>query len=57
MLESRGSVIYATLILLLVSLPILFMQGLSGLFFNPLITAYLIAIPDLTCRGASAYRV
>ncbi|MEZ4681656.1 MAG: efflux RND transporter permease subunit [Caldilineaceae bacterium] len=44
MLESRGSVIYATLILLLVSLPILFMQGLSGLFFNPLITAYLIAI-------------
>jgi len=44
LLEMRGSVIYATLILLLIALPIFFMEGLSGLFFTPLITSYVIAM-------------
>ncbi|MCB0064218.1 MAG: efflux RND transporter permease subunit [Caldilineaceae bacterium] len=44
LLESRSSVVYATLILLLVILPIFFMQGLTGLFFTPLVASYAIAI-------------
>ena len=43
-LEMRGSTVYATLILLLVVLPIFFMQGLAGLFFTPLVTSYVIAL-------------
>ncbi|MEZ4862291.1 MAG: efflux RND transporter permease subunit [Caldilineaceae bacterium] len=43
-LEMRGSVVYATLILLLVALPVLFMQGLTGLFFSPMVVSYVIAI-------------
>jgi len=43
-LEVRGSIAYATLILLLVVLPVFFMPGLTGLFFHPLVNAYVIAI-------------
>lgn len=43
-LEMRGSIIYATLILLLVVLPVFFIQGITGLFFQPLVVSYTIAI-------------
>lgn len=43
-LEMRGSIIYATLILLLVVLPAFFIEGLTGLFFQPLVASYVIAI-------------
>src|SRR5262245_16133516 len=35
-LEMRGALIYATLIMLLAIVPVLFLQGLSGAFFQPL---------------------
>lgn len=43
-LEMRSSVVYGTLILLLVILPVLLMQGLTGLFFTPLVAAYATAV-------------
>lgn len=44
LVEMRGSIIYSTLILLLVVLPVFFMSGLTGTFFTPLVTAYVTAI-------------
>jgi CzcA family heavy metal efflux pump len=43
-LEVRGPIIYATLIVVVAVVPVLFMQGLTGSFFKPLIAAYVLAI-------------
>jgi len=43
-LEVRSAVVYASLIVTLVFVPILFMGGLSGAFFRPLALAYILAI-------------
>src|SRR6185369_283591 len=42
--EVRGPTFYATLILVIAVLPILFMKGLLAGFFQPMIWSYLIAI-------------
>jgi len=42
-LEVRGSIIYASLIEISALLPVFFLQGLSGAFFAPLATAYVVA--------------
>lgn len=43
-LEVRSAVVYASLIVALVFLPVFFLGGLAGSFFRPLATAYVIAI-------------
>lgn len=43
-LEVRSAVVYASLIVALVFLPVFFLGGLSGAFFRPLALAYVIAI-------------
>jgi CzcA family heavy metal efflux pump len=43
-LEVRSAVVYASLIVVLVFLPIFFLDGLSGAFFRPLALAYVVAI-------------
>lgn len=43
-LEVRSAVVYATIIVLLVFLPIFFLDGISGTFFRPLATAYILAV-------------
>ncbi|HEY2955578.1 MAG TPA: efflux RND transporter permease subunit [Candidatus Eisenbacteria bacterium] len=43
-LESRGAVIFGTLILLLAVAPIAWMGGLSGAFFRPLAISYALAV-------------
>ena len=43
-LEVRSAVVYASLIVVLVFLPIFFLEGLSGAFFRPLAMAYVLAI-------------
>lgn len=43
-LEVRGPIVYATLIVILSVAPVLFMEGLAGSFFRPLIGAYVLAI-------------
>ena len=43
-LEVRSAIVYATLILLIAVLPIFFLQGLSGAFFQPLVLAYGLAL-------------
>lgn len=42
--ETRGTLVYATLILLLAVGPLFFLQGLSGSFLRPLAFAYVLAI-------------
>jgi len=42
-LEVRGAIIYASLIEISALLPVFFLQGLSGAFFKPLATAYVVA--------------
>jgi len=42
-IEVRGAIIYASLIEISALLPVFFMQGLSGAFFQPLATAYVVA--------------
>jgi CzcA family heavy metal efflux pump len=42
-LEVRSAVVYATLIVVLVFLPVFFLGGLSGTFFRPLAKAYVLA--------------
>ncbi|MEW6239733.1 MAG: efflux RND transporter permease subunit [Chloroflexota bacterium] len=42
-LEVRGAIVYASLIEISALLPVFFMQGLSGAFFQPLATAYVVA--------------
>jgi CzcA family heavy metal efflux pump len=43
-LEVRSAVVYASLIVVLVFLPIFFLDGLAGAFFRPLALAYVVAI-------------
>ena len=43
-LEVRGAVVYATLAVLLVFLPVLTLPGIAGRFFAPLGFAYILAI-------------
>ncbi len=43
-LEVRAPIVFATLIVVVAVLPVLFMEGLSGAFFKPLVLAYLLAI-------------
>jgi CzcA family heavy metal efflux pump len=43
-MEVRSSVVYASIIVVLVFLPIFFLQGLAGSFFRPLALAYVVAI-------------
>ncbi len=43
-LETRSVMIYATLIVALAVVPIFFMGGLSGAFFEPLAISYLLAV-------------
>lgn len=43
-LEVRSAVVYASLIVTLVFLPVLFLDGISGSFFRPLAIAYILAI-------------
>ena len=42
-LEVRGAIVYASLIEISALLPVFFLQGLSGAFFYPLATAYVVA--------------
>lgn len=43
-LEVRSAVVYATMIVMVVFFPILFLDGIAGAFFRPLAMAYLLAI-------------
>ena len=43
-LEVRSAVVYATMIVIVVFLPVLFLDGIAGAFFKPLALAYLFAI-------------
>ncbi|MEO8117888.1 MAG: efflux RND transporter permease subunit [Rhodoferax sp.] len=43
-LEVRRPIVYATLIVVTAVMPVLFMEGLSGAFFKPLVLAYVLAI-------------
>lgn len=43
-LEVRSSVVYATVIIVLVFLPVFFLEGLPGAFFRPLAIGYVLAI-------------
>ena len=42
-LEVRGAIVYASLIEISALLPVFFLQGLSGAFFRPLASAYVVA--------------
>jgi Cu/Ag efflux pump CusA len=59
-LEVRGPMMYATVLILLVVIPILFIEGLAGSFYRPLAISYLLAIGAsllvaLTVTPALAY--
>jgi CzcA family heavy metal efflux pump len=59
-LEVRSAIIYATLIDVVAVLPVFFVEGLSGAFFQPLVIAYALAIlasmlVALTLTPALAY--
>jgi CzcA family heavy metal efflux pump len=43
-LEVRGSIVYATLIIIAAMVPIFFLTGLTGAFFKPLATSYVLAV-------------
>lgn len=43
-LEIRSAVVYATAIIVLVFLPVFFLEGLPGAFFRPLAISYVLAI-------------
>jgi len=42
-IEVRGAIVYASLIEISALLPVFFLEGLSGAFFKPLATAYVVA--------------
>ncbi len=43
-IEVRSAVVYASLIVVLVFLPVFFLEGLAGSFFKPLATTYVLAM-------------
>ncbi len=43
-LEVRSAIVYATLIVLMVFLPVYFLPGVAGAFFRPLATSYALAV-------------
>lgn len=43
-LEVRSAVVYATIIVILVFLPVFFLDGLAGTFFRPLALSYILAV-------------
>lgn len=43
-LEVRSAVVYATIIVVLVFLPIFFLDGIAGTFFRPLAISYILAV-------------
>jgi len=43
-LEVRSAIVYATLVVVLVFVPIFFLEGLSGSFFRPLAVSYVLAV-------------
>ena len=43
-LEVRSAVVYGTIIVVLVFVPVFLLEGLSGSFFRPLATAYVLAV-------------
>ena len=43
-LEVRSAVVYATMIVIIVFLPIFFLDGIAGSFFRPLAMSYILAI-------------
>jgi Cu/Ag efflux pump CusA len=43
-LEVRSAIVYATMIVVLVFLPVFFLPGLSGSFFRPLAVSYILAV-------------
>ncbi|MDF1660772.1 MAG: efflux RND transporter permease subunit [Planctomycetota bacterium] len=43
-LEVRSAVVYASLIIVLVFIPVFFLEGLAGAFFRPLAWSYVLAI-------------
>jgi CzcA family heavy metal efflux pump len=43
-LEVRSAIVYATLIVVMVFVPVFFMEGLSGSFFRPLAVSYVLAV-------------
>lgn len=43
-LEVRSAVVYATMIVVLVFLPVFFLEGLAGSFFRPLAFSYVLAV-------------
>ncbi len=43
-LEVRSAVVYASLIVILVFLPVFFLEGLAGAFFRPLAYSYMLAV-------------
>ena len=43
-IEIQGTLLYATLIILLAVIPVLFMEGIFGAFFQPLTYAYILAL-------------
>jgi len=43
-IEVRTAILYATIINLVAVVPVLFIEGLSGAFFRPLITAFALAV-------------
>ncbi|RKI00421.1 efflux RND transporter permease subunit [Corallococcus sp. AB038B] len=43
-LEVRSAVVYATIIVVLVFLPVFLLEGVSGAFFRPLAVAYVLAV-------------
>jgi CzcA family heavy metal efflux pump len=43
-LEVRSAVVYGSLVVVLVLLPVFFLEGLSGAFFRPLALSYILAI-------------
>lgn len=43
-LEVRSAVVYATIIVVLVFMPVFFLEGISGTFFRPLAISYILAV-------------
>ncbi len=43
-LEVRSAVVYATIIVVLVFLPVFFLEGIAGTFFRPLAVSYILAV-------------